>query len=232
MPPAPAPRPVPVPAAAPVATSGAGASAVPSADNAELWAAFCEGAGVRLEPPQGLNPELMRVIGSLMRAAVDGTVKLVAVRAATKHELRAQVTVIQARNNNPLKFSPDSQVALEQMLQPPVRGFLTGPAAMTDVMNDLLGHSIGTMAGMRAALDGVLDRFAPNDLEAKLAGKSVLDSVLPMNRKAKLWELYLQHFEAIRNEAQDDFQALFGKAFVAAYEQQLERLRREKQPGT
>jgi FHA domain-containing protein len=98
-------------------------------------------------------------------------------------------------------------------------------------MDDLLGHSIGTMAGTRAALDGVLDRFAPGELEAKLTGKSVLDSLMPMNRKAKLWELYLQHFEAIRNEAQDDFQALFGKAFVAAYEQQLERLRRDKSRG-
>ena len=56
----------------------------------------------------------------------------------------------------------------------------------------------------------------------------MLDSVLPMNRKAKLWELYLQHYESIRDEAQEDFHTLFGRAFLAAYEQQLERLRREK----
>jgi FHA domain-containing protein len=99
-------------------------------------------------------------------------------------------------------------------------------------MNDLVGHAIGTMAGTRAALEGVLDRFAPKELEAKLTAKSVLDSVLPMARKAKLWELYLQHFDAIRNEAQEDFQNLFGKAFLAAYEQQLDRLRQEKKnPG-
>ena len=55
----------------------------------------------------------------------------------------------------------------------------------------------------------------------------MLASVLPMNRKAKLWELYLQHHEAIRDDAQEDFHALFGKAFLAAYEQQLERLRRD-----
>ena len=151
-----------------------------------------------------------------------------AVRAATRHELHAQVTVIRPRNNNPLKFSPDAQSALEQLLQPPLRGFLPGPAAMTDAMNDLVGHAIGTMAGTRAALEGVLGRFAPKDLEAKLVGKSMLDSVLPMNRKAKLWELYLQHYDTIRDEAQEDFQALFGKAFLAAYEQQLERLRRNK----
>ena len=64
-------------------------------------------------------------------------------------------------------------------------------------------------------------------LEKKLVGSSMLDSLLPMNRKARLWDLYLQHHEGIRAEAQDDFHALFGKAFLAAYEQQVERLRRE-----
>ncbi|HOL38542.1 MAG TPA: type VI secretion system-associated FHA domain protein TagH, partial [Rubrivivax sp.] len=81
------------------------------------------------------------------------------------------------------------------------------------------------MAGMRAALEGVLDRFSPDQLEAKLSGSSLLDSLLPMNRKARLWELYLQHFRTLRDEAEDDFHALFGKAFVAAYEQQVERLK-------
>jgi FHA domain-containing protein len=81
------------------------------------------------------------------------------------------------------------------------------------------------MAGMRAALDGVLARFAPPQLEAKLTGTSLLDSLLPMNRRARLWDLYLKHFDTIREEAQDDFHTLFGKAFLAAYEQQIDRLR-------
>ncbi|HEX6708677.1 MAG TPA: type VI secretion system-associated FHA domain protein TagH [Albitalea sp.] len=222
---APVVEPEPPPAAAEVPTVP---PSVPQGDTAALWAAFCQGAGIRLQPPQGLNPELMRVVGTLLRAAVDGSQQLMAVRSATRHELHAQVTVIRPRNNNPLKFSPDAQSALEQLLQPPLRGFLPGPEAMTDAMNDLVGHAIGTMAGTRAALEGVLARFAPRELEAKLVGRSVLDSVLPMNRKAKLWELYLQHYEGIRDEAQEDFHALFGKAFLAAYEQQLERLRRDK----
>ena len=215
------PQPVTPPPREPVPASAGAEAGTWAGDTQDLWRAFCEGAGLRFEPPQGLNPELMRVMGTLMRTAVEGALQLMAVRAATKHELRAQVTIIQARNNNPLKFSPDAQSALEQMLQPPVRGFMSGPAAMTDAMNDLVGHAIGTMAGTRAALEGVLGRFRPTELEAKLVGKSVLDSLLPMNRKAKLWELYLTHFEAIREEAQEDFHTLFGKAFLAAYEQQL-----------
>jgi FHA domain-containing protein len=217
--PAPAPAPVAAPAAAAPPWSG---------DAAALWAAFCDGVGVPVNPPGGADPETMRMAGSLLRAAIEGTLQLMSVRAATRYELHAQVTVIQARNNNPLKFSPDAQSALEQLLQPPMRGFLPGPAAVTEAMDDLVGHAIGTMAGTRSALDGVLARFAPRDLEAKLAARSVVDAVLPMARKARLWELYLQHHEAIREEAQEDFHALFGKAFLAAYEQQLDQLRRER----
>ena len=189
-----------------------------------LWAAFCEGSGVEVQLPQGLNPDQMRVLGLILREAVEGTLRLMAVRATAKTELRAAVTTIRARNNNPLKFSPNADAVLGQLLQPPLRGFMAGPVAMQDAMHDLVGHSIGTMAGMRAALAGVLSRFEPNQLEGKLAGKSMLDSLMPGGRKARLWDLYLQHFDSIRNDAHDDFHNLFGAAFVAAYEEQLDQL--------
>jgi FHA domain-containing protein len=91
-------------------------------------------------------------------------------------------------------------------------------------MHDQVGHSIGTKAGMRSALAGVHGRLEPADLQRQLIGTSLIDSVLPMNRKAKLWDLYLRHFGAIRDAAQDDFHELFGADFVAANEDQLDRL--------
>ena len=221
------------PAATPVhsaAMAPEGGGAGPASADA-LWAAFCEGAGINLTPPQGLNPALMRVIGEVLRHSVDGTLKLVAVRAAAKQELRAQVTTIQSRNNNPLKFSPDAGAAIEQLLQPPMRGFMVGPQAVNDAMDDLLGHAIGTMAGMRAALEGVLSRFEPGQLESKLGSGSVMDTLLPMNRRAKLWELYLQHFKRIQGDAEEDFHELFGKAFIRAYEDQLDRLDTARHPN-
>jgi FHA domain-containing protein len=167
----------------------------------------------------------------MLHHCIDGTVRLVAARTATKMELHAQVTMIQPRNNNPLKFSPDARVALEQLLQPPLRGFLPGPAAVEQAMDDLVGHAFGTMAGMRAALDGVLERFSPDQLEAKLVRQSVLDSLLPMHRRARLWELYLQHFQSVREDAREDFHSLFGKAFLQAYEEQLDRLDASRHPA-
>ena len=218
----------PAGASAPTAFDAADHRDKPDLDAA--WQAFCAGAGIDLPVPAGSAAQRMEALGRIMRSAIEGTLQLMAVRASTKHELRAMVTVIQPRSNNPLKFSPDAKSAIEQLLQPPARGFLDGPAAMDDAMHDLVGHSIGTVAGMRAAIGGMLDRFAPEALESKLVGGSLLDSVLPMNRKARLWELYLQQYQSIRDEAQDDFHTLFGKAFLAAYEQQIERLKQGRQP--
>jgi len=212
------PAPRPADAAPPFATAGD--------DSGVLWQAFCQGAGVQLPLPPGMAAQRMHTIGQVMRHAVEGTLQMMAVRASTKNEMRAAVTQIQARSNNPLKFAPDGKVGMEQLVQPPAHGFLDGPSAMEDAMHDLVGHSIGTVAGMRAAIEGMLDRFDPDALESKLGAGSMLDSLLPVSRKARLWELYLQHHHAIREEAQEDFHAVFGKAFVAAYEQQVERLKR------
>ena len=222
--------PSPAPAAAVPPTSPIEATRkMPAPGDAQaLWQAFCDGAGVDPALAPGANADLMRIAGQLLRSAVDGILKLQAVRAAARNEMHAQMTVIRARDNNPLKFSPDGRQALEQMLQPPARGYVAGPVAMAAVLQDLVGHAIATMVGTRAALDGMLMRFTPASLEAKLAGKSMLDNLLPMSRKARLWELYLQHHRAIHGEAHEDFDALFGKAFLAAYEEQVERLRREQ----
>jgi FHA domain-containing protein len=189
-----------------------------------LWHAFCDGAQLSLPGPQRLTPELMRLIGATLRHAVEGTVQLSAVRTTAKQELHVPVTTIQTKHNNPLKFAPDASAALALLLQPPLRGFMPAPEAMQDAMADLLGHAVGTMAGTRAALHGMLERFEPARLEGQLARGGMLDALLPMNRRARLWELYLQHFGRISESAREDFQELFGKAFVRAYEEQADRI--------
>jgi FHA domain-containing protein len=160
----------------------------------------------------------------MLRYVTEGLVQLMAVRAATKNELRADVTVIQPRGNNPLKLSPDARAVLLQLLAPPTRGFLAGPAAMREATNDLQSHLIGMMAGMRAALSGMLERFEPAELEEQMDQHAFLDGILPGNRKARLWSVYLEHYRTIHAEAAEGFHRLFGKAFVDAYEEQVTRL--------
>jgi FHA domain-containing protein len=101
---------------------------------------------------------------------------------------------------------------------------------MRDAYDDLRAHQFGFMAGMRAALTGVLKRFEPAALEQRVLTRSVLDSLLPGARKARLWDLFEQMYGEISREAEDDFHALFGREFLRAYEEQVERLQAERDP--
>lgn len=201
-----------------------------SAGEAALLAALLEGLdapGLRIE---ALTPDLMRLVGVLLREATRGSVELLVARAALKRELRAEMTMIVARENNPLKFSPSAEVALQYLLSKPLPGFMAAAPAMRDAFDDLRAHQLGVMAGMKAALDGVLERFNPQQLEAQLTQKSKLNALLPSLRKARLWELFQELFGQLSSEAQDDFEELFGKAFLRAYEAQLDLLGNEPGP--
>lgn len=197
-------------------------------NNKALLAALEQGLGVSLPQNQALTPELMRLLGSLLRDATQGTVDLLVARAAVKREVRAEVTMIAAKENNPLKFSPSAEVALNHLLSAPVRGFMPASLAMQDAYDDLRAHQFAFVAGMKAALDGVLMRFDPQHLEGKLAQKSGLSSFLMGSRKARMWELFIDLYAQISSEAADDFHELFGKEFLRAYETHLDQLHNEK----
>ena len=210
----------PRPAAAPAAAG--------DADVAALSAALREGLAVDALPPLPLTPELMRLLGQLLHESTRGTVDLLVARAALKREVRAEVTMIVARENNPLKFSPSAEVALAHLLGPTARGFMPPAQAMRDAYDDLRAHQFGFLAGMRAALEGVLLRFQPAALEAKLTQKSMLDSLLPSSRKARMWDLFNELYAQISSDAADDFHELFGKAFLKAYQSHIDELSRDR----
>jgi FHA domain-containing protein len=213
-------------AAPAVASTSARRDHAPPAEpsDGELLRAFLAGAGVPDLPMTALSPQLMQIFGRLLREATQGTLDLLAARAIAKREMRAEMTMIIPSENNPLKFSPNVEAALSHLLLPQGHGFMTPLRAMRDAYDDLRAHQFASMAGMRDALAGVLARFDPAALERRLTQKSVIDSVIPMNRKAKLWDLFEQLYSDILREAEDHFHALFGREFVRAYEAQLAKL--------
>jgi predicted component of type VI protein secretion system len=197
-----------------------------------LWHGFQEGAGIELPLPNGLSPEFLRDVGALLRIAIEGIHRLVTMRATAKDEMHTDRTQIQTQGNNPLKLAPDATVALELLLLPPAGGFLPGATALRETMIDLQSHQIGTPAGMRSALEAVLDRFDPPKVEALLTTGSVFESLMPTHRRARLWELYLEHYRSVREDAQEDFQRLFGEAFRQAYEAQVRSLNAANETAT
>lgn len=228
VPPLAMPPPAPPPAASLAFDDETGrpiaAAAAATGSDAELLAAFLRGLGSLHQPPTALTAGLMERVGRMLRASTEGTLQLLLTRQEFKREVRAEVTMIASQANNPLKFSPTVEVALAHLLGPGVRGFMPPEAAMKDAYDDLRAHQFGVMVGMRAALAHVIERFAPDELERKIAAKSALDSLFAANRKAKLWDQFVALYGGIATEAEDDFHNLFGKAFLQAYEEQMKRL--------
>ena len=237
---APAPRPAPMPAPArpaarPAASAPAPAAPMPprarapsgpSAPPSDLLQALLSGMNSSELQIDDLTPELMHKLGALMNEAVAGTIALLNARGTVKREMRADVTMIASGRNNPLKFSPDAGLALRYMFGPPMPGFMDADEAMRDAYSDLRAHEFGFMAGLRAALSGVLKRFEPGALEARLPDKGGLNALVPMNRKAKLWELFSELYRQIATEAEEDFHNLFGREFLRAYEEHIAALER------
>ncbi len=191
----------------------------------ELLHAFLAGAGVPdLAIPLGLTPQFMSAVGQLLRESTQGSLNLLLARTLTKREVRADLTMIAPRENNPLKFSPNVEAALVHLLSSQKPGFMAPRQAIRDANNDLLSHQFGVMAGMRAALAGVLERFDPVKLEKRITQKTMIDSLVPTNRKAKLWDLFAERYSEISFEAEEDFHVLFGKEFLRAYEAQIAKL--------
>ena len=206
----------------------AGAPAQLNAAADALSAAVYAGLGIAAPPPGARSAADLELIGALLRTAVTGTLQLLAARGIAKRELGASPTLIQTRENNPLKFAANVDAALQQLLEPPLRGFIPALPAMRETFDDLRAHEVAMLAGMRAALDAVLQRFSPEALEERFAekDKGMWDNLRPANHKARLWERYAeQHAEVVR-EIEENFDSIFAGAFGAAYEAQLARLAR------
>ena len=198
------------------------------ADAPALKQAFLRGAGVPAEAIAAeLTPDLMELLGKLLTNALQGTIGLLALRSLFKQEANADVTMVVVRNNNPLKFFPDSQTVLTQMLRKKMPGFMEPLESVDDAWHDLRGHQMGVVAGTRASMQAMMTRLEPAQLAAALPPAGLLDKLAPSRRAASLWDQYVRQYGAIAGEAQDQFKTLFGAAFLAAYEHEVERINAE-----
>ncbi|QOF78850.1 type VI secretion system-associated FHA domain protein TagH [Variovorax sp. 38R] len=217
------------PPALPIAAVPAPAPASPRSPSSgdDLFKAFLEGAGVpEIAGQQPLDADAMRHLGRLMRAFTDGTIELLSSRAMLKREVRAEITMIVDEENNPFKILPNGRAVLMQMFGARMPGFLTPEAAVHDALGDLQSHQLGMVAGMRAALLTVLQRFDPATLNRTTPHDgSLSEKILPGGREARLWRQLRQLHAETTAAVEDDFQAVFGRAFQQAYDREMERLK-------
>jgi type VI secretion system FHA domain protein len=191
----------------------------------EVMQALLRGLGLPALKTSRSASELAELIGTMLREAVGGIMGVLVARSMMKRESRIEMTMMAAQANNPLKFFPDAESALKQMLTNELAGYMSPQKAVGVAFDDLKSHELATIAGMRAALAGVLQRFDPAAIEKQMTGASVMDAMLAANRKAKMWDRMVELYADVAREADDDFQRVFGEQFSAAYEEQVERLR-------
>lgn len=188
--------------------------------------AFLSGLGSGdLPAEQAERVQLMRSAGMLLRVMTEGLMRVMMTRASFKRELRLEMTTIRPVENNPFKFSVDPEDALNHILFRPGRGFLPAKDAAREAFDDIQRHEMAMIAGMRAALQTLLARLDPKNLEQRFQDRSVLDSLMPLGRKAKYWELFTEEYGEIAGSATEDFPKVFGAAFNRAYEDQTQRLK-------
>jgi type VI secretion system FHA domain protein len=217
-------RPAPTPEADSPALD---AAAAPGAAAAE---AFLRGLGCpAFEVPPGQEMEFFEKAGEIMQVAVQGLVTLLLSRGETRRELRAEDrTMLAASANNPLKFVGGGGEALRYLLDPSAAqpgAFLPPVKALEEACDELVAHELGMLAGTRAAVFGAIRPFDPQAIERSAArGRGFL----AVQRKARLWEAYVEHHAKVQADMADDLDRVFEADFLAAYSEQVQRVTKKE----
>ena len=220
-----APPPTPGQAAppAPVPASAVPAAAPPAGSplQGDALRELLRGAGL---DPENLPPELAEDLGGILRIAVQGVMDLMRARAEIKNEFRMSVTMIQATDNNPLKFSTGVEDALNNLLVKRNPSYLSAIEAFEAGFEDLRFHQVALLSGMRDAFFEMLRQLDPATLEKRFQEQSSPGSMLGRIARPKPWDQYKALFAEIHRDTEGYFNRLFGETFVAAYERRMHEL--------
>lgn len=181
-------------------------------------AAFERGAGL----PAGAIAErtdeaLAEELGALFRRVTEGLQGMLAARAETKSAMRStDRTMIGALENNPLKFSPTPEDALRIMFGAKSRSYLDASATVEHSFRDLQTHQMQTFGAMQQALQVLIEDLDPETIAGATAKDGGLASIVS-SRRAKLWDTYVERFNAKSKHHErgmiDAFMILFAEMY-------------------
>jgi len=201
---------------APSPTAARGSNPIPR----DLRAALLAGLSADIDIPQKLTPEFMQALGALIREVTGGTMELLRLRAEAKSSLHADMTMLDARAINPLKAAWDVDVALQHLFAPQRPDIQPPLKAIAEAYDDLRAHDRDLVASIRAALRGLLARFDPAALANRPGADSMIDSILPANKKARQWDSFVDIYADVCVGAEQDFWSVFESELRRAYQAQ------------
>ncbi|MGH8295117.1 MAG: type VI secretion system-associated FHA domain protein TagH [Steroidobacteraceae bacterium] len=194
----------------------------PSASGFDIDA-LLKSAGVN---PAGIPPETAGSLGLILRSVVQGVIDVLRARSEIKEQFRLSQTIVKTAENNPLKFAVNAEDALNSLLGRRNPAYLPPVEAFDDALNDIRFHQLAMLAGMRAGFDHVMSRFDPQQLQESFDKRSKRGGRLSMSGKSRYWEQFAQEFQELAGDKEQAFRRLFAEEFAAAYEKQLELLKR------
>ena len=218
-------RPVGVPAAAaakkpPVLKE----QAAPADPEQRALLLFLEAAGIKPEVIAGSTPaEVLKGSGKLLRVMVSGLMELLRERSHIKDTFRLPQTVMQAAQNNPLKFSPNVDEALRYLLNDRSDGaYLNAEDAVRAGFRDVRQHEQALVKAMLQAVQDYVERFDPEELKSRFDKGLKRGGLLSSGNKLKYWELYEESYPALTQREEGGPPQLFAEEFARAYLQELD----------
>lgn len=164
-------------------------------------------------------------IGALLRLIAENLKQLLGARQESRGLVRSsRQTMVQAMDNNPLKFTPTAEEALRIMLGPRTPSYLDARQTLRQTFDDLKSHQIGTFAAMQQAVRMLVEELDPRSIERTAAPDRGLGAMVG-SRKAKLWDAYVTLWEAKTARHDDGMVDTFMHYFSECYQRNASKIR-------
>ena len=173
--------------------------------------------------PASTPAEVLQGSGKLLRVMVSGLMELLRERSHMKDTFRLPQTVMQATQNNPLKFSPSVDEALRYLLNDRGEGaYLSAEDAVRAGFRDVRQHEQALVKAMLQAVQDYVERFDPEELKSRFDKGLKRGGLLSSANKLKYWELYEESYPALTQREEGGPPQLFTEEFARAYMQELD----------
>jgi type VI secretion system protein len=180
--------------------------------------AFCRGIGI--DPaslPAETHAAMLTMAGQMLREVAVSLMDALQTRSDLKSRLHIGETTIQPGENNPFKFSASVDEAVKKLLDGHSSRYLGPVEAIRESFNDLKTHQTSVNAAMHAAVDSLLDRLEPTDLQERFDRGLKRGSLLGAANKIKYWDLYAEFYQVLNQRDEAGLPTVFSEEFAKAY---------------
>jgi type VI secretion system protein ImpI len=204
--------------ATPAAAAGLPASPPPPSAPGEFIQHFARGAGMRPDAFSQEPDRLAEQLGVIFRLVTEHMRQLLNARLQAKRLARmSNQTTIEALDNNPLKFAPNTEEALRIMFGPPNRSYLDAARALEQGFGDLKLHQMQTYSAMQRALAMMIADLEPQAIDRSTEPDRGLSAVVG-SRKARLWDAYVARWQAKTRGQDNGLVDVFMRYFAECYD--------------